>query len=153
MARVRNTIPVMAHAKYRNKRTFNHLTEKSKDFSRQLRGVPQPRPPSLLRRLRVPGRRGEKGEVYASPIGVTRDLNDIVEGSQDRDFRTWRDSTGIHWHEAALADFRAGTVYLFSSDGTLLEIPEEKLAQDDLIHLQSQDVYKKPHHRVTSCLF
>ena len=50
-------------------------------------------------------------------------------------------------------DYKAGIVHLSSSDGTLLEISEDKLAPDDLDYLQAQNVYKKAQSKVISYLF
>ncbi|KAF9648264.1 kinase-like protein [Thelephora ganbajun] len=62
---------------------------------------------------------------------------------QERSFRTWHDSTGSHREEAALMDYKAGIVYLSSSNGALLEISEGKLSPSDVSYIQSQDMYKK----------
>jgi len=50
-------------------------------------------------------------------------------------------------------DYQAGVVHLSSSDGTLLEIRESKLAADDLNYIRSQDVYKQAQHKVISYYF
>ena len=63
---------------------------------------------------------------------------------QQRGFRTWHDSTGVHREEAALVDRKAGVAYLSSSDSTLLEISESKLSEDDLNYIRSVG------HKVTS---
>ena len=49
-----------------------------------------------------------------------------------------------------MVDYKAGVVHLSSSDGTLLEIPESKLSEDDRNYIRSQDVYKKALREVTS---
>jgi hypothetical protein len=86
---------------------------------------------------------GEK--KYVSPVCITIDTNDAVKGQQSRDFRTWHDTTGLHMLEAAFVEYKAGIVHLSSSDGTLLEIPEGNLAQEDLTYLESQGVSKTAH--------
>ena len=77
------------------------------------------------------------------------DTDDGVKEQQARDFRTWHDTTGVHWQHAALASYKDGVVHLSSSDGTLVEIPEEELSQDDLTYLRSQDVYNKARGKVS----
>ena len=77
------------------------------------------------------------------------DADDAIEGQQSRDFRTWHDSTNTHREEAAFVNYKDGIVHLSSSDGTLLQIDERKLAQDDLLYLQSQPVYQKAQRKVT----
>lgn len=67
---------------------------------------------------------------------------------QSRDFRTWHDSTDTHRQEAAFVDYKGGIIHLSSSDGTLLQIDEHKLSQDDLLYLQSQQVYQKAQRKV-----
>ena len=91
----------------------------------------------------------ERKKKFALSVGITTDTDDTLEEQQQRDFRTWHDSTGIHWQHAALVHYKNGVVHLFLSDGTLLEIAEEKLGEDDLMCLRSQDVYKKAQRKVT----
>ena len=43
--------------------------------------------------------------------------------------------------------YKEGVVHLSSSDGARLEIPEAKLAQEDIIYLRSQDMYEKARSR------
>jgi hypothetical protein len=50
-------------------------------------------------------------------------------------------------------DNKAGIVHLSSSDGTLLEIPEDKLSPEDLNYLRSIDADKKAKHKVIPHLF
>ena len=66
----------------------------------------------------------------------------------------WHDSTGLYRQEAALVDCKGGVVHLSSSDGALLEIPEGRLAQEDITYLMSQDVYEmdRLERKVISCL-
>jgi len=61
----------------------------------------------------------------------------------------WHDSTGSHRQEAALVDYSAGVVCLFSPDGTLLEIHESKLSPDGLNYVRSLDVDKRWKWKVT----
>ena len=85
-------------------------------------------------------------------VDITTFTDDVPEERQERDFRTWQDSTGFHWQHAVLAYYKNGVVHLSSFDGTPLEIPEDKLAPDDLTYLRSQDVYKR-QRKVTVCPF
>ena len=73
-------------------------------------------------------------------------------GPQPRQLRVWHDSTGLHRQDAALVDYKAGIVHLPSSDGTLLEIPESELCQEDIDYVRSQDVYKRAERKVNSYL-
>ena len=50
-------------------------------------------------------------------------------------------------------DYKAGIVHLSSSDGTSLEIPEDKLSSEDLTYVRSLDVYKKGKPKVISSFF
>lgn len=45
-------------------------------------------------------------------------------------------------------NYKTGTIYLSSSDGTPLEIPECKLSKDDINYVQSLEVYRKAQRRV-----
>ena len=112
------------------------------------------RDPISVRHLRTctPQVTAEREEKYDPSVDVTTVADDVSEERQERDFRTWHDSTGLHWQHAALAYYKDGVVHLSSFDGTLLEIPEDKLARDDLTYLRSQDVYKK-QRKVTFRLF
>ena len=49
-------------------------------------------------------------------------------------------------------DYSAEIVHLSSSDGTLLEIPEDKLCQEDIDYVRSQNVYKRRERKVNSYL-
>lgn len=49
-------------------------------------------------------------------------------------------------------DYSAEIVHLSSPDGTLLEIPEIKLCQEDIDYVRSQDVYKGGERKVNSYL-
>ena len=73
-------------------------------------------------------------------------------GPQPRQLRVWHDSTGLHQKDAALVDYKAGIVHLSLSDGTLLEIPESELCQEDIDYVRSQDVYKRAERKVNSYL-
>ena len=109
---------------------------------------------SLPKHLLAPGRQRKREKVRPIPsVDVTINTNLAVEGQQQSDFRTWHDSSGSHWHEAALVDCKDGTVHLSSSDGRLLEINESKLSSGDLNYLQSSDVYRKAHRKVNSSFF
>ena len=44
-------------------------------------------------------------------------------------------------------DYSAEIVHLSSSDGTLLEIPEGKLCQEDINYVRSQYAYKRGKHK------
>ena len=49
-------------------------------------------------------------------------------------------------------DYKTGIVHLSSSDGTLLEIPESKLSNEDLTYVRSLGVYTKAQHRVIASI-
>jgi len=70
-----------------------------------------------------------------------------IKKLQQRDFRTWQDSTGFHRQEAALVDYEAGIVFLSLSDGMLLEVPESKLSGVDRNYVRSQDVYRRAQRK------
>ena len=88
-------------------------------------------------------------EKYVSSATAAINAHDSVEEQQRRDFRTWHDASGFHWQHAALVQYKEGVVRLSSDDGTLLEIAEDQLAQDDIAYLHNQDLYKKAGRKVT----
>lgn len=49
-------------------------------------------------------------------------------------------------------DYKTGIVHLFSSDGTLLEIPESKLSSEDLTYIRSPDVCENAHSKVIASI-
>lgn len=73
----------------------------------------------------------EKDKKYVPLPSIAIETNPTVKELRQRGFRTWQDSTGFHRQEAALVDYEAGIVHLSSSDGVLLEIPENKLSGVD----------------------
>ena len=75
------------------------------------------------------------------------DTDDAVEGQRSKDFRTWHDSTLTHREEAAFVDYKDGIVHLSSPEGTLLQVDEHELGQDDLLYLRSQQMYQKAQRK------
>lgn len=135
---------------YRGVESVMRLSTKPSDIPRHLRRFSPLHPRSSPKHLHTSRHNRERERVWhTSPTDITIDANVAVEEQQERDFRTWQDSTGLHWQHAALAFYKNGIVHLSSSEGAILEIHEDKLCQDDLIYLQSQDVYKQAQGKVT----
>lgn len=101
-----------------------------------------------------PQGRAERKKKCGSSVDIATETDDVVEEQQQNDFRTWYDSTGLHWLHGSLAFYKDGAVRLSSPDGTLFEIAEEKLSRHDLAYLWSQQLYKSAQPKVTfSTLF
>ena len=83
---------------------------------------------------------GESEKKYAQSADDTITSDYFFEGLRQEDFRMWHDSTGFYRQEAALAGYKDGVVRLSSPGGERLEIPEGKLAQEDLTYLRSRGV-------------
>ena len=104
----------------------------------------------------------ERKSTHNSPSD-TVDSDSFVEGLRQNGFRTWHDSTGVYRQEAALVGYKDGIIHLYSSDGARLEIPEVKLAQEDITYLRAQDgcekcqpkrqgfIYRMLQRKVISC--
>lgn len=112
--------------------------------------IPAPPSPFIVKRSADPKAQQKERKSMPHPSTAAA-TDDGVKEQQARNFRTWRDTTDVHWQHAALASYKDGVVHLSSSDGTLLEIPEEKLSQDDLNYLHSQDVNSKARPKVNFC--
>jgi len=91
---------------------------------------------------------GEGTKEYVPFAGASIGTNPAPVGAQSRVFRAWHDSTGFHRQEAAFVDYNTGVVHLSSSDGTPLEIQEDKLSTEDLNYIRSLDMHKRAQWKV-----
>ncbi len=83
--------------------------------------------------------RNEPAELQAVQAGGVAEqrgpkndrLTDNREKAREDEFRTWRDTTGKFKVEAAFIDFRDGKVQLTKEDGSIVNVPVQKLSEND----------------------
>jgi len=153
-----NALDDAADVEVKRRKLYGTANDQGKRTSRR---VPGPLPPNRGRRVSdapiqpalqpsQPPKIPETPSPFITKTSAgSRATKKERKRQQQSDFRTWHDSSGSHWHEAALVDCKDGIVHLSSSDGRLLEIHESKLSSGDLNYLRSSDVYRKAHHKGT----
>jgi hypothetical protein len=66
-----------------------------------------------------------------TPANAAHDFSPAAVQETDKNFRTWTDSTGDYTTEAKFCGVAYGTVKLLKKDGLTVELPLEKLSEED----------------------
>jgi len=73
-----------------------------------------------------------KREVNKAKVLLAETEKKQNEAAETAKWRTWTSAYGVHTIDAKFVKLAGGMVSLEKRDGTIIEVPKEKLSEDDI---------------------